>query len=259
MKILMLISLLILGSLTLVSCQVAGKTTQPEPASNSASGSVQKTESASAGMEMTSTQDKSSQEKAGDQRKEKSMSSEQNLELATLGGGCFWCVEAVFNDLRGVEKVVSGYSGGKVDKPTYEQVSAGDTGHAEVIQIAFNPKDISFGELLEVFFTVHDPTTLNRQGADVGTQYRSAIFYHSPEQKAVAEKVIAEVNEKKIWDNPIVTEVTAFSKFYVAESYHQLYYARNPNAGYCRVVIAPKVNKFRKQFVSKLKKQVAQP
>ena len=178
-------------------------------------------------------------------------------ELATLAGGCFWCLEAVFNDLRGVEKVVSGYSGGHVENPDYEAVCTGRTGHAEVVQITFDPTVITFGELLEVFFTIHDPTTLNQQGADVGTQYRSAIFYHSPEQKAAAEKAIADINAAKIWNRPIITEVTALSKFYAAEGYHQQYWERNPNQGYCRMVIEPKVIKFRKQFLPKLKKQAA--
>jgi peptide-methionine (S)-S-oxide reductase len=178
-------------------------------------------------------------------------------EVAILAGGCFWCLEAVFNDLRGVEKVVSGYSGGAVANPTYEQVSAGNTGHAEVVQIHFDPQVISFKELLEVFFTIHDPTSLNRQGADVGTQYRSAIFYQSPEQKTTADAVIADINAAKIWNRPIVTEVTKFSAFYAAEDYHQRYYERNPNQGYCRMVIEPKVIKFRKQFMSKLKKPPA--
>lgn len=191
--------------------------------------------------------------------KSQAMNNSQNREVATLAGGCFWCLEAVFNELRGVEKVVSGYSGGHVKNPTYEQVCTGTTGHAEVVQITFDPQVISYRELLEVFFTIHDPTTLNRQGADVGTQYRSAVFYHSPEQKAVTEKVIADLNAAKIWDHPIVTEVKSFEVFYPAEDYHQLYFERNPNQGYCRVVIAPKVLKFRKQFLSKLKKQTAQP
>jgi peptide-methionine (S)-S-oxide reductase len=198
-------------------------------------------------------QDKTSKEK------DKVMNSANNRETATLAGGCFWCLEAVFDELKGVEKVVSGYSGGKVKNPTYEQVSNGTTGHAEVVQLTFDPQIISYKELLEVFFTIHDPTTLNRQGADVGTQYRSAVYYHSPEQKAVTEKVIAELNAAKIWDAPIVTEVTQFAEFYPAEDYHQQYFERNPNQRYCRVVIAPKVLKFRKQFFSKLKKQVAQP
>jgi len=187
----------------------------------------------------------------------KNMNSTGKNEVATLAGGCFWCLEAVYNDLRGVEKVVSGYSGGHVAKPTYEQVTTGTTGHAEVVQITFDPQAISFKELLEVFFTIHDPTTLNRQGADIGTQYRSAIFYHSPEQKAVADKTIADIAGAKIWNDPIVTEVTKLEAFYRAEDYHQRYYERNPNQGYCRMVIEPKVIKFRRQFMSKLKKQPA--
>jgi peptide-methionine (S)-S-oxide reductase len=179
-------------------------------------------------------------------------------ELATLAGGCFWCLEAVYNELRGVEKVVSGYSGGHVENPSYEAVTTGRTGHAEVVQITFDPQVITYGELLEVFFTIHDPTTLNRQGADVGTQYRSAIFYHSPEQKAAAEKAIADITAAKIWNNAIVTEVTELKKFYPAEDYHQRYWERNPNQGYCRIVIEPKVIKFRRQFLPKLKKQVAE-
>jgi peptide-methionine (S)-S-oxide reductase len=185
------------------------------------------------------------------------MNSTGKKEVATLAGGCFWCLEAVYNDLRGVEKVVSGYSGGRVPNPTYEEVCKGTTGHAEVVQITFDPQVLSFKELLEVFFTIHDPTTLNRQGADVGTQYRSAIFYHSAEQKEVAEKVIADITAAKIWKDPIVTEVAKLAAFYPAEEYHQRYYERNPNQGYCRVVIEPKVIKFRKQFMSKLKKQPA--
>ena len=185
----------------------------------------------------------------------KAMNQKPGKETATLAGGCFWCTEAVFKELRGVDKVVSGYSGGHVNNPTYKQVTSGTTGHAEVIQFSYDPQQITFKELLEVFFTIHDPTTLNRQGADIGTQYRSAIFYHSPEQKEIAEQVIKQINEAKIWDNPIVTEVTEFKKFYQAEDYHQDYFALNPDQGYCRVVIAPKVNKFRKQFISKLKKQ----
>ncbi|MBP6821665.1 MAG: peptide-methionine (S)-S-oxide reductase MsrA [Acidobacteria bacterium] len=176
-------------------------------------------------------------------------------ELATLAGGCFWCLEAVFVELKGVEKVASGYSGGSVVKPTYEQVSRGNTGHAEVVQVTFDPTVISYKELLEVFFTIHDPTSLNRQGADVGTQYRSAIFYHSPEQQAVADKVIADINAAKIWKAPIVTEVVKLDAFYKAEDYHQNYYALNPDQAYCRMVIEPKVLKFRKQFLPKLKKQ----
>jgi peptide-methionine (S)-S-oxide reductase len=188
---------------------------------------------------------------------EENMNPTGKKEVATLAGGCFWCLEAVYNDLRGVEKVVSGYSGGSVANPTYEQVTRGNTGHAEVVQITFDPQALSFKELLEVFFTIHDPTTLNRQGPDVGTQYRSAIYYHSPEQKEVADKVIADITTAKIWKDPIVTEVTKLAAFYPAEDYHQRYYERNPNQGYCRMVIEPKVIKFRKQFMSKLKKQPA--
>jgi len=176
-------------------------------------------------------------------------------ELATLAGGCFWCLEAVFVELKGVDKVVSGYSGGKVANPTYQQVSSGSTGHAEVVQVTFDPQVISYKELLEVFFTIHDPTSLNRQGADVGTQYRSAIYYHSPEQQATAEKVIADLTAAQLWKNKIVTEVTKLDAFYKAEDYHQNYYALNPNQAYCRMVIEPKVIKFRKQFLPKLKKQ----
>jgi peptide-methionine (S)-S-oxide reductase len=176
-------------------------------------------------------------------------------EVATLAGGCFWCLEAVFVELRGVDKVVSGYAGGQVANPTYEQVSSGTTGHAEVVQITFDPQVITYKDLLDVFFTIHDPTTLNQQGADIGTQYRSAIYYHSPEQKAVAVKAIADITAAKIWDNKIVTEVTKLDAFYKAEAYHQRYYELNPDKAYCRIVIAPKVIKFRKQFLPKLKKQ----
>jgi peptide-methionine (S)-S-oxide reductase len=174
-------------------------------------------------------------------------------EVATLAGGCFWCLEAVYDDLRGVEAVESGYSGGDVPHPTYRQVCSGTTGHAEVVQVTFDPDVVSFREILEIFFAIHDPTTLNRQGADVGTQYRSAIFYHSPEQKEVAEKLIAELNAEGIWDAPIVTEVVPFEKFYVAEDYHQEYFAQNPSQPYCRAVVAPKVAKFRQKFLGKLK------
>jgi len=190
------------------------------------------------------------------QHAEESMSSSTpaDREVATLAGGCFWCLEAVYKELRGVEKSVSGYTGGQVANPTYKQVCTGETGHAEVVQVTFDPKVITFEELLEVFFTIHDPTTLNRQGADVGTQYRSAIFYHTPEQKEIAERTIRKITEAKIWDDPIVTEVTKLSTFYKAEDYHQNYYELNPDQGYCRVVIQPKVMKFRKQFMEKLKK-----
>jgi peptide-methionine (S)-S-oxide reductase len=178
----------------------------------------------------------------------------KSVEIATLGGGCFWCLEAVFEQLQGVDKVESGYSGGSVPNPTYQQVSTGMTGYAEVVQLTFDPQVITFKEILEVFFTIHDPTTLNRQGADVGPQYRSAIFHHSEEQRAVAEQVIQEIEAAHIWDAPIVTEVTPFASFYQAEDYHQEYYRRNSNQPYCRVVIAPKVAKFRQRYVDKLKK-----
>ncbi|HEX9373853.1 MAG TPA: peptide-methionine (S)-S-oxide reductase MsrA [Roseiflexaceae bacterium] len=175
-------------------------------------------------------------------------------EAATLAGGCFWCLEAVFDQLKGVESVESGYSGGKVRNPTYRQVCDGTTGHAEVVQVTFDPAVVSFKEILEVFFTIHDPTTLNRQGADIGTQYRSAIFYHTPEQRAVAEQVIDELNRAQIWGAPIVSEVAPFQEFYIAEDYHQEYFDRNGSQPYCRAVVAPKVAKFRKQYLGKLKK-----
>lgn len=174
-------------------------------------------------------------------------------EITTLGGGCFWCLEAVYDQLKGVSDVVSGYAGGHIINPTYKQVCNGNTGHAEVVQVTFDPDVISFKDILHVFFTIHDPTTLNRQGADVGPQYRSAIFYHSPEQKTIAEQTIAEVNAAKIWNNPIVTEVTPINNYFPAEAYHQEYFANNPNQGYCQVVIAPKVAKFRKQHLARLK------
>ena len=182
------------------------------------------------------------------------MNQHQVMETITLGGGCFWCLEAIFRELRGVEKIISGYSGGSLPNPSYEEVSTGTTGHAEVVQITFDPRVISFREILEVFFTIHDPTTLNRQGADVGTQYRSMILYHTPEQERIAKEVIAELERAKVWDAPIVTEVTPFKAFYQAEEYHQEYFERYPHQPYCRLVIAPKVAKFRKQFLSKLKK-----
>jgi peptide-methionine (S)-S-oxide reductase len=175
-------------------------------------------------------------------------------EIATLGGGCFWCLEAVYEQLHGVTRVESGYSGGQMANPTYREVCSGTTGHAEVVQITFGPAIISFADILEVFFTIHDPTTLNRQGNDVGTQYRSAIFYHSPEQKAAAEKMIRELNAAKIWDHPIVTEVVPFQAFYKAEDYHQEYFQNNPHQPYCLVVISPKVAKFRQKFAQKIKK-----
>ncbi len=175
-------------------------------------------------------------------------------EIATLAGGCFWCLEAVFDDLKGVDSVESGYMGGKTANPSYEEVCSGETGHAEVAQLSFDPKQVSFKEILEVFFVIHDPTTLNRQGNDVGTQYRSAIFYHSAEQKATAEQVIANMSAAKIYEDPIVTEVVPASKFYVAEDYHQEYFRRNPAQPYCAFVVRPKVAKFRKHFLEKLKK-----
>lgn len=176
------------------------------------------------------------------------------MEVATLGGGCFWCLEAVFADLKGVEKVESGYSGGATVNPTYRQVCAGTTGHAEVVRVTFDPRVVSFKEILEVFFSIHDPTTLNRQGSDVGTQYRSAVYYHTPEQKTIAEQTIKEVNASGIWDAPIVTEIAPVSVFYKAEDYHQEYYKNHPEQMYCQLVIAPKVSKFRKQYIDKLKK-----
>jgi peptide-methionine (S)-S-oxide reductase len=182
------------------------------------------------------------------------MNEVEGREVATLAGGCFWCLEAVYEELRGVESVVSGYAGGSVPDPSYEEVCAGTTGHAEVVQLTFDPRVASFRELLEVFFTIHDPTTLNRQGGDVGTQYRSAVFYHSPEQKETAEQVIKVLEEARVWDAPVVTEVVPLEKFYPAEDYHQGYFRRNPQQPYCRVVVAPKVSKFRQKFIEKLQK-----
>jgi len=179
----------------------------------------------------------------------------KSQEITTLGGGCFWCLEAVFSELRGVENVVSGYSGGSVPDPSYEQICTGATGHAEVVQITFDPDIISFKELLEIFLTIHDPTTLNRQGADVGTQYRSVIFYRTKEQERIAREVIKEVEVAKIWSAPIVTELTQFKVFYPAEEYHQEYFKRNPDQMYCSVVISPKLAKFRKQYFTKLKNE----
>lgn len=178
---------------------------------------------------------------------------ELSKQTATLAGGCFWCLEAVFEQLRGVESVVSGYAGGSVNNPSYNQVCTGTTGHAEAVQITFDPQAISFRELLEVFFTIHDPTTLNRQGPDVGTQYRSAIFYHTPEQKAVAEEAIREVQTSGMWARPIVTEGKPLPAFYPAEEYHQRYYRSNPYQPYCQIVIGPKVAKFREQYLARLR------
>ena len=174
-------------------------------------------------------------------------------EIATLAGGCFWCLEAVFLDVRGVQRVESGYAGGRVPNPSYELVCSGMSGHAEVVQVTFDPAVVSYRDLLEIFFTIHDPTTLNRQGPDSGTQYRSAVYYHSPEQRIVADQVIAGFTKEGIYDDPIVTEVAPFTIFYPAEEYHRDYYRRNPNQGYCRAVIAPKVAKLRKQWQAKLK------
>ncbi len=174
-------------------------------------------------------------------------------EVATLGGGCFWCTEAVFSELKGVEKAEPGYSGGSLPNPSYEQVCSGKTGHAEVVQVTFDPTAISYRDILDVFFATHDPTTLNRQGNDVGTQYRSVIFYHNEEQKATAEKTIEELTEAKTLNAPIVTQVEPFKAFYQAEEYHKNYFKRHPEQAYCQVVIAPKVAKFRKLFLPKLK------
>lgn len=174
------------------------------------------------------------------------------MELATFGAGCFWCVEAVFQQLKGVESVVSGYAGGHVQNPTYEQVCTGRTGHAEVCQIQYNPEQISYEDLLEVFFNTHDPTTLNRQGNDIGTQYRSVIFYHNDEQREAAEKAKTELDESGVWKNPIVTEVSPLEEFFTAEDYHQDYFRRNPNQRYCQLVIRPKLDKFERVFKLKL-------
>jgi peptide-methionine (S)-S-oxide reductase len=175
------------------------------------------------------------------------------MATATSGGGCFWCLEAVYDDLKGVQKVVSGYAGGHVPNPSYEQVCSKTTGHAEVVQITYDENVISYRDLLDVFFTIHDPTTPNRQGADVGPQYRSIILTHDDEQKRIAEETMAAVDASDLWNDPIVTEIEPLETFYPAEDYHQDYYKKNPNAGYCRVVIAPKVAKFRKQYMERLK------
>ena len=176
------------------------------------------------------------------------------LETATLAGGCFWCLEAVYDQLKGVQDVVSGYSGGHVENPTYRAVCDETTGHAEAIQIQYDPSVVSYNDLLDVFFTIHDPTTLNRQGNDVGTQYRSVIFFHTPEQQQAAIAKIAEYTAKKLWSNPIVTQVAPFTHFYAAEDYHQEYFDNHPYQPYCQVVVAPKVAKFRQKFFQQLKK-----
>lgn len=175
------------------------------------------------------------------------------METATLGGGCFWCTESVFDNVRGVTDVVSGYSGGHTANPTYQEVCSETTGHAEVVQIKFDSREISYMEILEIFFGTHDPTTLNRQGNDIGSSYRSAIFYHSPEQKTAADNMIKQLTDDDIFGKPIVTEVTGFSNFYPAEDYHQEYFANNPNQPYCAAVVAPKVAKFRQKFSERLK------
>ncbi len=177
----------------------------------------------------------------------------QQKETATLAGGCFWCLEAVYDQLKGVSSVESGYAGGSIQNPSYEQVCTGRTGHAEVVQITYDPQVVSFKDLLDVFFTIHDPTTLNRQGNDTGTQYRSAIFYSTPDQKAIAEQTIAELDKQHLWNNPIVTQVAPLTVFYPAEDYHQEYFANHGNQPYCRVVIEPKVAKFRKHYFEQLK------
>ncbi|PBI89501.1 Peptide methionine sulfoxide reductase MsrA [Flavobacterium sp. ACN2] len=184
-----------------------------------------------------------------------SQNKKANLETITLGGGCYWCVEAVYENLDGVKSVVSGFSGGKVANPTYEEVCTGETGHAEVVQITYDKTVTDINEIFKVFFTVHDPTTLNRQGADVGTQYRSVIFYKNEEQKKAAQSIIAELNKAKVYNNPIVTKVEPFKVFYKAEDYHQNYYSNNKNQPYCKMVIQPKIEKFEKVFKDKLKKK----
>ena len=197
----------------------------------------------------------SAEEKGRNQEISMKTDAAKNLELATFGNGCFWCTEAIFEQLEGVYNVEAGYAGGAVKNPSYKEVCTGNTGHAEVIRLSYDPKVISYRELLDVFFNTHDPTTLNRQGADVGTQYRSAIFYHNDEQKAEAEKMIADLEKAEVFDNKIVTEITAINNYYVAENYHQDYYNNNKNAGYCRAVINPKLEKFIKQYKDKLKKK----
>jgi len=177
-----------------------------------------------------------------------------SLEVATLAGGCFWCIEAVFREIDGVENVVSGYAGGSTTDPTYQQVCTGKTGHAEAVQVSFNPSKVSYQEILEIFFSVHDPTTLNQQGVDTGTQYRSAVFYHNEQQKAVAEKLIKELDEARLWNKPVVTQIVPLDTFYPAEEYHQKYFLRHPEQAYCQMVISPKVNKFRRQWAKRLKR-----
>ena len=175
-------------------------------------------------------------------------------EVATLAGGCFWCVEAIFMEVDGVEDVISGYTGGATNNPTYQEVCSDSTGHAEVVQVIFNPTKISYREILQIFFSVHDPTTLNQQGADVGTQYRSAIFYHNNRQRALAEALIRELNEAHLWEKPIVTQIAPLDKFYPAEDYHRKYFSRHPEQSYCQAVISPKISRFRKQWTKRLKR-----
>ena len=196
--------------------------------------------------------------KTESEKSEMDSTQDMNLEKATFGGGCFWCTEAIYERVEGVHSVVSGYAGGTVKNPTYKQVCDGTTGHAEVTQITYDPKVVSYDELLEIFFKTHDPTTLNRQGADIGTQYRSVIFYHNDEQKQKAEYYKSELNKSGAWDNPVVTEISPLINFYSAEDYHQDYYANNPNQGYCAFVIGPKVEKFEKVFKNKLKKKYSE-
>jgi peptide-methionine (S)-S-oxide reductase len=195
------------------------------------------------------------QEQKKTENKTMASSVPQNLETITLGAGCFWCVEAVYEQLKGVYKVESGFSGGHVKNPSYKEVCTGNTGHAEVCQITYNPQEISLNEILEVFWKTHDPTTLNRQGADVGTQYRSAIFYHNEEQRKYAEEMKQRLNNAHIWENPVVTEIVPYKAFYKAEDYHQEYYQNNMEQAYCRMVITPKLEKFKKVFADKLKEK----
>jgi peptide-methionine (S)-S-oxide reductase len=182
------------------------------------------------------------------------MTESAGTEVATLGGGCFWCLEAIFKEVNGVEHVTSGYTGGTTTNPTYQEVCTGTTGHTEAVQLAFNPGKISYREILQIFFSIHDPTTVNRQGGDVGTQYRSAIFHHDDRQRATAEALIRELDEARLWKKPIVTQVLAVGEFYPAEHYHREYFLRHPEKSYCQVVISPKVNKFRKQWTRRLKR-----
>ena len=182
------------------------------------------------------------------------MNQNTQQEVATLAGGCFWCIEAVFREVEGVESVISGYTGGTTVNPTYQQVCSDRTGHAEAVQVTFDPAKISYREILEIFFSIHDPTTLNRQGADTGTQYRSAIFYHGEQHKAIAEQLVGELNKAHLWKTPIVTQIALLDKFYPAEDYHTEYFSRHPEQAYCQMVISPKVNKFRKQWAKRLKR-----